>query len=264
MEDVPTYPPKEKGNLVSLYDIFSAASDIDDPRERQQYLDGACGHNAELRERLEALLRSAHAAEDSFMESPAPVLAAALDLPEQSLVSRPGEGATDGWLVTNTLGDYRILAEIGRGGMGVVYEAEQISLGRRVALKVLSYASILDKTKLERFKNEARAAASLDHPNVVHVHAVGTHRGVHYCAMQFIDGQTVEALIGEERRRRGLKAAPGPIPFSSPDDPTEDYTVPQVSPASQREAFHDTSIDHGTSVASVASTEERKRFRGVV
>ena len=162
------------------------------------------------------------------MEPPAPVLAAALDLPEQSLMSRPGEAATDGWLVANTLGDYRILAEIGRGGMGVVYEAEQISLGRRVALKVLSYASILDKTKLERFKNEARAAASLDHPNVVHVHAVGTHRGVHYCAMQLIDGQTVEALIREERRRRGLEAAPGPIPFLAGRS-DEDHTVSQES-----------------------------------
>ena len=64
------HPPEEKGNLVSLYEIFSAASDIDDPRERQQYLDDACGDDAELRERLEALLRSANAAEIASWNHP--------------------------------------------------------------------------------------------------------------------------------------------------------------------------------------------------
>ena len=68
------------------------------------------------------------------------------------------------------LGDFRILRELGRGGMGVVYEAEQISLGRHVALKVLPFAAMLDKQQLARFKNEARAAATLDHPNIVAIH----------------------------------------------------------------------------------------------
>jgi len=81
------------------------------------------------------------------------------------------------------LGDFRFLREIGRGGMGVVYEAEQISLRRRVALKILPFAAVLDPRHLQRFKNEALAAASLDHPNIVHVHAVGCERGVHYYAM---------------------------------------------------------------------------------
>src|SRR5437899_510969 len=91
--------------------------------------------------------------------------------------------------VAGTLGDFRILREIGRGGMGVVYEAEQISLRRRVALKVLPFAAVLDPRALQRFKNEAQAAASLHHASIVPVYAVGCERGVHYYAMQFIDGQ---------------------------------------------------------------------------
>jgi serine/threonine protein kinase len=76
------------------------------------------------------------------------------------------------------LGDFRILREIGCGGMGVVYEAEQISLGRRVALKVLPFATMLDPRQVLRFQNESRAAASLDHPNIVKVYSVGSDRGV--------------------------------------------------------------------------------------
>jgi serine/threonine protein kinase len=98
------------------------------------------------------------------------------------------EGVTD---VGGTLGDFRLFREIGHGGMGVVYEAEQISLGRRVALKVLPFASTLDTKQLQRFKNEAQAAAHLHHTNIVPVHATGCERGVHYYAMQFIEGQTL-------------------------------------------------------------------------
>jgi serine/threonine protein kinase/Flp pilus assembly protein TadD len=93
------------------------------------------------------------------------------------------------------LGDYRIIREIGQGGMGVVYEAVQLSLGRRVALKVLPFAAALDSRQLQRFKNEAHAAAQLHHTNIVPVYGVGTDRGIHYYAMQFIDGQTLAQMI---------------------------------------------------------------------
>src|SRR5205823_13688278 len=89
-----------------------------------------------------------------------------------------------------TLGDFRIVREVGRGGMGVVYEAQQVSLGRRVALKMLPFAAALDPKQLQRFKNEAQAAAHLHHPHIVPVYAVGCERGVHYYAMQFIEGQS--------------------------------------------------------------------------
>ncbi len=93
------------------------------------------------------------------------------------------------------LGDFRILREIGRGGMGVVYEAEQISLGRSVALKVLPFAAMLDSQQLARFKNEARAAATLKHPNIVSVYSVGSERGVHFYAMELIEGSSLAEVI---------------------------------------------------------------------
>ena len=86
--------------------------------------------------------------------------------------------------------------------MGVVYEAEQISLRRRVALKVLPFAAAIDPRRLQRFKTEALTAAHVQHEKIVPVHAVGCERGVHYYAMQFIEGQSLAALIGELRRLR--------------------------------------------------------------
>jgi tRNA A-37 threonylcarbamoyl transferase component Bud32 len=99
------------------------------------------------------------------------------------------------------LGDFRLVQEIGRGGMGVVYEAVQLSLGRRVALKVLALATALDPRQLQRFENEARAAAHLHHGHIVPVFAVGCERGTHYYAMQLIDGPSLAAVIDDLRQR---------------------------------------------------------------
>jgi serine/threonine protein kinase len=121
------------------------------------------------------------------------VSAAQGETPPVALAITPGDGE-------RLLGDFRILREIGRGGMGVVYEADQISLGRRVALKVLPFASTLDAKQLQRFQNEARAAASLEHPHIVPVHGIGCERGVHYYAMKFIDGQSLAAIVDVLRR----------------------------------------------------------------
>jgi WD40 repeat protein/serine/threonine protein kinase len=98
------------------------------------------------------------------------------------------------------IGDYRILREIGRGGMGVVYEAEQISLGRRVALKVLPGQASSDRIIQERFRREARAAARLHHTNIVPVYDVGQDGDVRFYAMQFIQGLGLDAVISELRR----------------------------------------------------------------
>jgi len=107
--------------------------------------------------------------------------------------------------VSGQLGDFRILREVGRGGMGTVYEAEQISLSRKVALKVLPFASALDPRQLQRFKNEAAAAAHLRHENIVSVYAVGCERGVHYFAMQFVEGQSLAAYLTEQRQTQERK-----------------------------------------------------------
>jgi serine/threonine protein kinase/uncharacterized protein HemY len=115
------------------------------------------------------------------------------------------DGVGEGVQPQGTLGDFRIHHEIGRGGMGVVYEAEQISLGRRVALKVLPFAAALDSKQLQRFKNEAHAAAGLQHTNIVPVYFVGCERGVHFYAMQFVEGQTLAALIRDLRQLEGLE-----------------------------------------------------------
>ena len=117
-------------------------------------------------------------------------------------VSTLGEAVFE---LRGTLGDFQLLSELGRGGMGVVYKAEQISLGRHVALKILPFAAVLGPQQLQRFKNEARAAATLNHPNIVPVHFVGEERGVHFYAMQLIAGLSladVVGLIGASHSRR--------------------------------------------------------------
>ena len=93
------------------------------------------------------------------------------------------------------LGDFEIVREIGRGGMGIVYEAIQLSLGRNVALKTLPFATSFDPKYLQRFRQEAQAAAQLHHANIVPVYAVGCERGVNFYAMQLIDGQSLDYII---------------------------------------------------------------------
>lgn len=104
---------------------------------------------------------------------------------------------TDAGLVPmqRELGDFCLIREVGRGGMGVVYEAEQRSMGRRVALKILPFAAVIDRRQVERFRNEVRAAAALQHQNIVPVYSVGCENGVHYYAMQFIDGPTLTDVV---------------------------------------------------------------------
>lgn len=113
------------------------------------------------------------------------------------------------------LGDFRLIRAIGRGGMGVVYEAEQLSLGRRVAVKTLPLAAGLQPTDLRRFRHEARTAALLSHPHIVPIYAVGEDRGVHYFAMRLIEGRSLAELIERRRPENGST-----LPQAAPGNPT--------------------------------------------
>lgn len=105
-----------------------------------------------------------------------------------------------GILAEKRIGDYELVREVGRGGMGIVYEAQQTSLDRKVAIKVLPFASVLDSKQIARFRIEAHAAAQLNHPHIVPVFAVGHDAGVHYYSMQYIDGAPLQQVIDELRR----------------------------------------------------------------
>jgi serine/threonine protein kinase/tetratricopeptide (TPR) repeat protein len=100
-----------------------------------------------------------------------------------------------GYKMPERLGDYRVLREVGRGGMGIVYEAEQESLGRHVAVKVLTAQALLDPDHLRRFQREARTMAQLHHTNIIPVFAVGEHDGLPYYVMQFIEGRGLDQVI---------------------------------------------------------------------
>lgn len=147
------------------------------------------------------------------------------------------------------LGDFRILRERGRGGMGIVYEAQQISLDRRVALKVLPFAALLDAKQVMRFRNEAHAAGQLHHPHIVPVFAVGVDRGVHYYAMQLIEGPPLDRLIRALRNTESTARS----------QPDSDARPPELSPAPE------TSLAESAVLTAAEQTELRRaveRFRG--
>jgi eukaryotic-like serine/threonine-protein kinase len=155
----------------------------------QEYIDRCPELADEIRELFPALVEQA----DEVQQEPLGVAEAAVALPPLGQV-----------------GDYRVLREIGRGGMGVVYKAEQVSLGRRVALKVLPRQVSKDLKTLARFRREARSAAQLHHTNIVPVFEVGKAGDVSFYAMQFIQGQGLDLVVNELRRLKDRAHPTGP------------------------------------------------------
>jgi len=208
--DVPTLPPPASAVDVDVVLNFSATASDNDHKAHKSGDDPA----EELDEELEAELADIL---DEYLEKLENGIRAAPDelIARYPQYEQPLREYLDGLNLLNagiaemsdspfrfdddqqTLGDYELIREIGRGGMGVVYEARQISLDRRVALKVLPFAAMLDQRQIVRFETEARAAARLQHPHIVPVYGVGCDRGVHYYAMQFIEGTSVRDLIDQ-------------------------------------------------------------------
>jgi Flp pilus assembly protein TadD/serine/threonine protein kinase len=204
----------------------------------------ASGHDPILDELFDEIANRLQAGESVDLEAyvrdhPAQAERLRQLLPAMEVLAGLGRSAARGEAVADSLaapvdlpcgvlGDFRIVGEVGRGGMGIVYEAEQISLHRRVALKVLPLAATLDPRHLQRFHNEAQAAAGLHHTNIVPVYAVGCERGMHFYAMQFIDGQSLAAVIRQLRHLKGKGTAPAP---GGSDQPTKDYKPLPPAPA---------------------------------
>lgn len=151
--------------------------------QRRAFLDRACEGDSELRSRVERLLE-AHERESSFMDSPA-LEAAAREIAESS--ERFPEGTR--------LGHYEILKMLGAGGMGEVYLAEDLKLGRKVALKLLPQESGPDISARRRFLREARAASALNHPNIVTIHAIEQIDGRDLIVMEYVSGETLKSEI---------------------------------------------------------------------
>src|SRR6516165_5624184 len=178
----------DHGKFDELAEEFAARFRSGERPSLQEYIDRCPALADEIRELFPALVE-VERVEVDLPDRPEDVVASVATAPLRQV------------------GDYRILREVGRGGMGIVYEAEQVSLGRRVALKVLPQHVSQDLTTLARFRREARSAAQLHHTNIVPVFEDGE---VSYYAMQFIQGQGLDTVIDELRRLKESAHPTGP------------------------------------------------------
>jgi len=157
-----------------IEEIFDAALQRT-PEERAGFLEQECAHDTALYADVKALLVSYEKDDDSFFQNSASALAA------EMFADRVGE----------TIGPYEVLSELGSGAMGIVYLAQDVRLGRKIALKFLPSQFTNDKDRLRRFQQEARAASALNHPNILTVYEVEQRDRLHYIATEFVDGVTL-------------------------------------------------------------------------
>jgi tRNA A-37 threonylcarbamoyl transferase component Bud32 len=157
-------------------EIFLAALELGDVTERTQFLDSGCGGDAAMREKVERLLRLEQSSRDFLVPPPIPA---------------PGQAV-------EYFGDYVLLDEVARGASGVVFRARQSSLNRIVALKMLRDRPLLTtEAETRRFRAEAEAAASLDHPHIIPIYEVGAHEGQAYFSMKLVEGGTLQSRTAE-------------------------------------------------------------------
>jgi WD40 repeat protein/serine/threonine protein kinase len=160
------------------------------------------------------------------------------------------------------LGDFRILREVGKGGMGVVYEAEQVSLGRHVALKVLPGNLLLDDRAKRRFEREAKSAARLHHTNIVPVFGVGEHDGLAYYVMQFIQGLGLDEVLEELRKLQPGSAPTGPYHGGEVRVSRKELSAVQVARSLLTGEFHCTNDENGAGAAAAPEEAAPKEAQG--
>jgi serine/threonine protein kinase len=171
--------------LQTIKEIFHAALDCE-PDQLNAFLDETCAGDEVLHANVEALLAS-HRQAGNFIEAPLASLAA-------SIVKN---GRAD-VLMGQMIGHYKISKRIGRGGMGEVYLASDISAGRKAALKLLPTQFTGDAERMKRFQQEARAVAGLNHPNILTIYEVGADTSLRYIASELIEGETLRQRLGRE------------------------------------------------------------------
>src|SRR5215216_867089 len=167
-------------------EIYHSALELG-PTQRVAFLAQACAGDEDLRREVESLIASNEQAGE-FIHAPALEVAAELLTTDQCGL-RPGK----------SLGPYTILELLGSGGMGEVYLAQDSRLGRRVALKLLPAHFVTNEERLRRFRQEARSASALNHPNIITIHEIGEAETTHYIVTEFIEGETLRALLARNR-----------------------------------------------------------------
>src|SRR5215216_4869183 len=175
---------------LQLKQIFQSALERN-PAERSAFLSRACAGDAALRSEVESLISSHDQAGDS-------IEAMAVEAATEML-----SADQTGSIVGKQIGHYQVLSLIGRGGMGEVFLAQDASLGRRVALKLLRSEFTRDEDRLRRFRQEARAASALNHPNILTIYEIGSEDSTHLMATEYVEGETLRQRMAGARMKLG-------------------------------------------------------------